>query len=153
MIHKTPSTKAGYTRVTFELPSCVWADRIYVTGTFNNWNENEYSLQQSRDGIWRVSIELPAGKEYEFRYLVDGRWQTDYHADGYTDNAYGSQNSILDLSLSKVVPMEERLSSKVPDGHTHRVPYLPVPLEEVTPARGDKTPPEMPRLRPRVVAA
>jgi hypothetical protein len=38
---------------------------------------------------------LPAGRRYQFRYLVDGQWRTDYHADGYASNEYGSQNSVL----------------------------------------------------------
>jgi len=30
---------------------------------------------------------------------VDGTWQTDYHADGWASNEYGSQNSIVDATL------------------------------------------------------
>lgn len=48
---------------------------------------------QERDGVWRVTVDLPVGTEYEFRYIVDGEWTTDYHADELSTNAYGSQNS------------------------------------------------------------
>ena len=39
MIHKTQSPLPGHVRVVFELPSCIWADRIFVVGDFNHWNE------------------------------------------------------------------------------------------------------------------
>ncbi len=39
MIYKIPTSQPGLVCVVFELPSCVWADRIVVSGTFNNWDE------------------------------------------------------------------------------------------------------------------
>lgn len=95
MIHKLRSSIPGHVRVVFELPACVWADRIYLSGDFNNWSRTELPLHQDRDGVWRAALDLPAGRRYQFRYLVDGQWRTDYHADGYAPNEYGSQNSIL----------------------------------------------------------
>jgi hypothetical protein len=81
--------------VTFELPSCVWADQISVSGSFNQWDERGIPLVQGHDGVWRATVDLAAGQRYEFRYWIDGRWQTDYHADGFTDNQYGSHNSVI----------------------------------------------------------
>ena len=127
MIYKVPSHQPGFPRVVFELPSCVWADRIYVTGSFNNWDKTQGPMLQDRDGVWRAILELPAGQTYEFRYVIDGRWQTDYHADGFTDNEYGSHNSIVDLSTLMVLPMSGRVSSQVPDGHVVVAPHLPAP--------------------------
>ncbi len=88
MIYKIPTSQPGLVCVVFELPSCVWADRIVVSGTFNNWDERAVTMHQDRDGVWRARLELPIGQRYEFRYLIDGRWQTDYHADGFMDNGY-----------------------------------------------------------------
>lgn len=99
MIRKLRSSIPGHVRVVFELPACVWADRIYLSGDFNNWSRTDLPLHQGRDGVWRVVLDLPAGQRYQFRYLVDGQWRTDYHADGYAPNEYGSQNSILEAEL------------------------------------------------------
>jgi hypothetical protein len=99
MIHKSQSPLPGYVRVVFELPSCVWADRIYLTGDFNEWRQNDIGLRQNRRGVWQATLDLPAGRKYEFRYVVDGQWRTDSHADGFTDNGYGSQNSIVTTVL------------------------------------------------------
>jgi 1,4-alpha-glucan branching enzyme len=86
MIHKTPSNRPGYFYIVFELPSCIWADQIAVTGDFNQWDRSALPMKQGRDGVWRACLELAAGKVYAFRYVVDGRWQTDHHADGTVDN-------------------------------------------------------------------
>lgn len=154
MIHKSPSVRPGYFRVTFELPSCVWADRIYVSGTFNRWDERGIPLTQSRDGVWRATIELPVGQRYEFRYLIDGRWQTDYHADGFTDNIYGSHNSVIDLEMARTATLTERQPSKVADSQPSVAPHLPGPIEGVVRGlNGERSPAEMPRMRPRVAAA
>lgn len=154
MIHKSPSTRPGFMRVTFELPSCVWADRIYVAGTFNHWDERAIPLTQSRDGVWRATIELPIGQRHEFRYLIDGRWQTDYHADSFTDNIYGSHNSVIDLESPLTTAVADRQPSIVTDGNLHVAPHLPPPHEGVVRGmNGERTLAEMPRMRPRVAAA
>ena len=156
MIYKIPSPKAGLAYVVFELPSCVWADRIYVSGTFNNWDERSLPMCQERDGVWRARLELPLGQRYEFRYVIDGRWQTDYHADGFTENGYGSHNSIVDLTLVMVLPMKERAGSQVPEEQVHTPPHLPAPSDVAMGAlRSSRSvaPAKMPRLRPRVAAA
>lgn len=95
MIRKVPTSKEGHVRVVFELPASIWADHIYLVGEFNHWNTEEIAFCQERDGVWRAAIDLPVGKRYEFRYLIDGAWTTDYQADGWTENSHGSQNSIV----------------------------------------------------------
>ena len=104
MIRKQHSPLPGHVRVTFELPSCVWADQVFVTGEFNSWNEHALPMKQSRDGVWRAEVELLEGRIYQFRYLIDGRWQTDHHADGFSGNSYGSQNSLIDVTSAVFFP-------------------------------------------------
>ena len=99
MIKKSLSSQPGHVHVVFELPSCVWADRIYLAGDFNSWDETSLPMRQSRDGVWRVELDLRSGQSYQFRYLVDGHWQTDYHADGTADNQFGTHNSIVRAEL------------------------------------------------------
>jgi hypothetical protein len=99
MIRKYNSPIAGHVRVVFELPSSVWADRISLTGDFNEWRENDIMLQQTRSGVWQAAVDLPFGTCSHFRYIVDGQWCTDSHADGMSDNTYGSQNSLVIANL------------------------------------------------------
>ena len=100
-------------QVTFELPAWIWADHIAVVGEFNQWDPKATLLRQERDGVWRAVIELPVGHRYEFRYLVDDHWLTDYQADGFTRNPYGTHNSILFAALNVDELRLERSCSQV----------------------------------------
>lgn len=101
MIKKLQSPIPGHVRVVFELPSCLWADRVFLSGDFNSWRAEEIQLRQDRNGVWRTMLDLPVGRRYEFRYLIDGEWRTDFHADGQADNQYGSQNSLVIAELDE----------------------------------------------------
>lgn len=107
MIHKYRSPIPGYVRVVFELPAHVWADRISLTGDFNEWRENDILFQQTRSGVWQASVDLPLGARYQFRYIVDGQWATDSHADGMPDNIFGSQNSMVVANLPESEQAQE----------------------------------------------
>lgn len=55
---------------------------------------------QTRSGVWQATIDLPVSHFYEFRYLIDGHWHTDYHADSLSLRGSGSQNSIVSAVLA-----------------------------------------------------
>jgi len=97
MITKEPYPDGKQMRVTFELPSSIWAERVNLVGDFNDWDTAANEMRQSRtDGAWRITLTLPAGREYQFRYLVNGRdWHNDWHADRYAPNLYGTDNSVV----------------------------------------------------------
>lgn len=86
-------------RVVFELPPSTWADHIYLAGDFNGWDESAVPLRQERDGVWRAMLDLPAGTRSQFRYLIDGQWSTDYHADGWATSAPGLESSVVYADL------------------------------------------------------
>ena len=54
-------------------------------------------MQQSRaNGNWRITLTLPKGHKYQFRYLVNGQdWQNHGHVDKYARNKFGSDNSVV----------------------------------------------------------
>ena len=97
MITKDPLPDGQNVQVTFELPSSIWADRVNLVGDFNGWDTALHEMQQSRSGgNWRIALVLPAGREYQFRYLVNGQdWYNDWHADKYSPNRYGTDNSVV----------------------------------------------------------
>lgn len=97
MIYKEPLNDSDKVRVTFELPSSLWAERVNLVGDFNDWDTTKDEMQQSRQsGNWRITLILPVGREYQFRYLVNGRdWQNEWHADKYVSNKFGSDNSVV----------------------------------------------------------
>jgi 1,4-alpha-glucan branching enzyme len=100
MITKEPSTKEGFVRVTFVLPSTMWAERVNLVGEFNDWDTRATPMTHNRsDANWKATIEVPGGRRYRFRYLVDGKeWLNDWHADDHMENPYGSYDSVVDLT-------------------------------------------------------
>lgn len=112
MIHKTKSTVPGHVRIVFELPSSVWAHRISVLGEFNNWKEQADLLTQDRDGQWRTALDLPADREYEFCYLVDGQKLIDVRADGLSQGKFSDQKSIVVTTLNSDLSSEESVGHR-----------------------------------------
>ena len=69
------------TKITFTLPAAnvIGAEGCVLLGEFNNWNLDEgIYLQKQADGSMTAEVELPAGNEYQYRYLLsNGRWVND----------------------------------------------------------------------------
>jgi hypothetical protein len=99
MIRKTSSPKPGHIRVVFELPTHLIADQVLLAADFNRWNPHTTPIRRDDDGVWRMAVDLPAGHSYQFRYIIDGHWTTDEHADGFVPNSYNSLNSLIDTHL------------------------------------------------------
>jgi len=102
MITKMPSRDPNKVIVRFELPPAIWADRVFLVGDFDNWNETSHPMIVDRDdGTWYLTLELDRGKKYQFRYLVNGReWHNDWKADEYVPNPYGGTNSVVFTELA-----------------------------------------------------
>lgn len=49
------------------------ATKIFLAGTFNNWNPDALPLHKDEDGNWSVSIPLEPGR-YEYKFVVDSTW-------------------------------------------------------------------------------
>ena len=100
MIEKRAGSKKGKVRVTFVLPSNMWAERVNLVGEFNDWDTTATPMSRNRsDANWKATVELPAGECHRFRYLIDGKeWLNDWHADDHVDNPYGSYDSVVDLT-------------------------------------------------------
>jgi hypothetical protein len=85
--------------VSFELPSSVSADSVSVCGDFNDWAPGAQPLARLEGGGFRAVLELPTGRRWRFRYLLDGgRWENDWAADDYIPNQHGSHDSVVDLT-------------------------------------------------------
>jgi len=72
------------------------AKKIQILGDFNNWNEKAGSMKALKSGDFTQTITLDAGKEYQFRYLMDGTiWANDVAADGKIQNDFNEHNDIV----------------------------------------------------------
>lgn len=98
-LKKTFSKDKKKCSVTFtvEAEAAKNAKTINVAGDFNSWSSTETPLKKGKDGSFSVKISLDAGREYQFRYLVDGhRWENDWKADKYIPAPYSNaENSVV----------------------------------------------------------
>ncbi len=84
--------------VTFRLPgeASLKARKVTVVGDFNNWEKEATPLKRQENGDFTTILELDAGKEYRFRYLIDGqRWENDWYADKYVKSPYDVEDSVV----------------------------------------------------------
>ncbi len=87
-------------KVTFMLPKVAAPDAkaITVVGDFNNWDKESSKMKRHKNGNFTATLELEKGKDYRFRYLVDGnRWENDWNADRYMPNPFGGDDSIVSV--------------------------------------------------------
>lgn len=75
------------------------AKEVAVLGDFNAWDPTDHAMRKLKDGSFTKTIELEVGREYQFRYLVDGkRWINDDQADKYIHSGVAAeQNSVITL--------------------------------------------------------
>jgi len=90
---------ADVVNVTFEVPATAGARVAHLCGDFNDWSTEATPMTLLEDGRFSVTLPLQAGRRWRFRYLLDGhRWENDWTADDYEPNAYGGQDSVVDLT-------------------------------------------------------
>jgi hypothetical protein len=83
-------------RVRFQLQAR-GARRVALAGSFNQWRPDDIVLDRSSaDGVFVGTLELPPG-DYEYMFVVDGKWMTDPAAGERRDDGFGRQNSLLRL--------------------------------------------------------
>ena len=86
-------------RVNFRLPREMVNDAtsVYLVGEFNDWSTRATPLKKLKTGVFTTNLELPKGREYQFKYLIDQRrWENDQGADKYVPTPFAdSQNCVI----------------------------------------------------------
>ncbi len=96
MIRKEKIVRSKNLKVTFTLSKDHPHAPLAVVGDFNSWDASAHPLKRRRDGTHSASVTLKSGQRYEFRYMCErGQWCNDEAADGYTPNAFGSDNCVI----------------------------------------------------------
>ena len=98
MLEKKAIKSKNTVKVTFTFPASLEAETVYLVGTFNDWSETDLPMKRHKDGSFTLTLELPEGTDYEFRYLVNNsEWHNEWEADAYIPNPYSGDTSILKL--------------------------------------------------------
>ena len=75
------------------------AREVNVAGNFNNWCPTATPLNNTGAGKWVVRLLLRSG-QYEYRFVVDGRWIEDPQATQHVANPHGGLNSVITVPLA-----------------------------------------------------
>lgn len=98
MIKKQFVKAKAVCKTTFILPvdAAPQAKSVVLVGDFNDWSQEKAIAMKKLKGEFKATVELPAGKEYQFRYLINGeQWENDWHADNYVPTPFGVENSVV----------------------------------------------------------
>lgn len=86
-------------RVTFHVSPEIRARIVHLCGDFNNWSTSSHPMEPHPDGSFSLALELRAGRNYRFRYFVDGYcWFNDDAADAYVTNQHDNLESVVQIS-------------------------------------------------------
>ena len=95
------------------------AEKVYLVGEFNSWNETATPMKKGPDGSFSVKKQLETNKEFQFRYCLDGNtWINDWKADKYVRSELANDdNSVVDTTKPKAArtakkPAPKKASSK-----------------------------------------
>ncbi len=81
--------------VTFSVKPEHRVETAAVAGEWNDWEPE--AMHPKKDGSFYLRKYLLTGRNYQFRYLLDGEiWVNDDHAPR-VHNPYGTENSLLEL--------------------------------------------------------
>ena len=80
-------------RVTFSFEAQN-ANNVSLLGDFNSWDSKIHPMKKDKKGRWNKIVMLFPGR-YEYRFVVDGKWQNDSQNEQTCPNCYGSYNNYL----------------------------------------------------------
>ena len=93
---RSPDPQRVHVRFEFTDPK---ATIVGLAGTFNRWQPDSKTLNSSGAGHWWKETTLAPG-DYEYCFVVDGKWTPDPQARESVSNPFGGKNSILKVASS-----------------------------------------------------
>jgi 1,4-alpha-glucan branching enzyme len=88
-------------KVTFTLPAeaVAEAEKVQLVGEFSEWLKEPIEMKKLKDGSFKTTVDLETGKDYAFRYFVNGEsWTNDWEADAYRGTGVSyDENSVVSL--------------------------------------------------------
>ncbi|HAX62157.1 MAG TPA: hypothetical protein DCX95_06380 [Elusimicrobia bacterium] len=90
--------KTGYPRITesgvvFQHKADT-AQKVFVAGTFNNWDGRKGVMAKNPDGFWEATLKIKPGR-YTYKFKADGVWSLDPQNPVSADDGKGGRVSVL----------------------------------------------------------
>jgi hypothetical protein len=96
--------------VVFKLNDFTDANKVFVAGSFNNWNKKELAMIKTTAG-WELPIYLADGT-HTYKFVVDGKWYAeDKKVARLTDGA-GGYNSVIEIGKPHIFKLTGYTNAK-----------------------------------------
>ena len=85
--------------VVFNFKPVLKPDRLYLAGSFNNWNPADPKFvvkDEDGDGIFSITVKLQPGT-YQYKFVADGKWIKDPASPEAAPDGFGGQNGKFDV--------------------------------------------------------
>lgn len=82
-----------YNNYIFRLAGYTNAKRVFVAGSFNDWQEKELAFSKTATG-WELPVYLADGT-HTYKFVVDGKWMTDPANRDKYPNEFNDFNSVI----------------------------------------------------------
>jgi hypothetical protein len=93
----------------FKLEGYTDARKVIITGSFDGWSENELMMERNGNG-WQLPYVVPAGN-YEYKFIVDGKWITDPQ-NPFSTGTGAYENSFIALKANHLFMLENHAEAK-----------------------------------------
>ncbi|MBN1669666.1 MAG: glycogen-binding domain-containing protein [Kiritimatiellae bacterium] len=90
------STNGGTRKCKFEIKAPD-GSKVFIAGTFNNWDPTAHKMRKGAKGVYSTTLELSPGR-HEYKFLVNDEWQADANCPDWAPNGLGSLNSVIEVS-------------------------------------------------------
>ena len=73
--------------------------KIFLAGNFNSWNPSDPQFlmkDDDGDGTWSITVKLAPG-EYQYKYVIDGKWTQDPYGPAEAPDGFGGRNSKFEV--------------------------------------------------------
>lgn len=90
-------TDSDFCRIEFQLYQ-PGASEVFLAGTFNQWDPKATPLRRQPNGQWITAVMLKPG-EYEYKFVIDGNWQTDPLSSRLVPNSFDGFNSLVEVKV------------------------------------------------------
>jgi len=80
-------------RFSIEAPE---AQHVALMGDFNHWDESKHPMRRMGKGRWEKTLTLAPG-QYQYKFLVDGKWRRDPANETLCPNGFGTQNNVVSV--------------------------------------------------------
>lgn len=82
-----------YTNTIFRLDGFMGAKKVFLAGSFNEWQESDLPMVRTATG-WELPLYLADGT-HTYRFIVGGRWMTDPANSERLPNEFNDYNSVI----------------------------------------------------------